>query len=143
MNKPIIHNLDEKQNPPEYIRLGGIDMDISFIPCGVAIPLTKAYDEWTEYINNSGGKDGIENNIDKAHDAAMLMAKTLAVLTKFYDEKLDEEWILKNVTLPNLGFAITKIIKIIIGSTTDSKIIKNTNIDEVKKKENQLTGNEQ
>lgn len=139
-NNKIVHNLDEKQNPPEIIILGGVEMDISFIPCGVAIPLTQAYDEWTEHIKISGGKEGIENSTENAHKAAMLMAKVLSIFTKFHNESLDEEWILKHVSMQNLGFAITRIIRAISGNVT----IQNKDVvEEDSKKKEQSNGNEQ
>lgn len=135
MSQPIIHNLDERNNPPEFLKIGGIQMDISFIPCGVAIPLLNAYDAWIEHVKNSGGEDGIKNDLNKAHENAMLMAKTLSVFTKFYDNRLDEDWVLKNITMQSLGFAIIKLVNIIVGKNSESSS------SESKKKE-ESDGNE-
>ncbi len=140
-NKPIIHNLDEKQNPPEYIRLGGIDMDISFIPCGVAIPLTKAYDEWIDFLNKAGGENEIRNNPDKAQESAELIVKVVATFTKFFDKQLNEDWLLKHTDMKNLGFAMTKIIQAISNNVKISNQDTQA-VDESKKKEIS-SGNEQ
>ena len=143
-NKPIIHNLDEKQNPPEYIRLGGIDMDISFIPCGVAIPLTKAYEEWREHYNKHG-IDNIRKNNDIAQENNLLIAKTVSVFTTYADEKINEDWLLKNLSVENLGFVFKKIMGAISGistSNTNKQSEQTEDIVEDKKKE-LSDGNEQ
>lgn len=137
MPKPIIHNLDEKQNPPEMIILGGIEMDISFIPCGVAIPLTQAYEVWRDHFNKNS-KDIAKNN-DLAQENTILLAKTVAVFTKFMDDKIDEYWLLKNLTPEKVGFIFRKIMNAISGNVENKdnspESTKSEPVNENKKKE--------
>lgn len=133
LQKPIVYNLDEKVKPPEVIILGGVEMDISFIPCGVSIPLLKAYDEYVKHLTEHGSSI-IKNDLEKAKENADLVIKVVTIFTKFKDPKLHEEWILNNCDMKQIGFLMTKLINTIMSSIS-------SNEDDNKKKEN-ADGNE-
>ncbi len=119
-------------------------MDISFIPCGVAIPLTQAYEEWRKHFNDNG-KDVIKNNNAVAQENTVLLARTVAVFTTFISKELNEDYLLKNLPVEKLGFIFRKIMNAITGNIAEDKQQENNitqNITEDKKKET-FDGNEQ
>ena len=89
--EPIIHDLDENRDK-EFIKLGGKELDISFVPCGVSIPLLEKYTEYLDSLKESKvvNKDGTVNkdaeaelnkNPNKAAKNLKIMVELISIFT--------------------------------------------------------------
>ena len=127
--KPKVHDLDKRQDEPEYVILGGTEIDISFIPAGVSIPLLGLYDKWVKEIREQGGVEAIEKDPEKAMANAEIMADMIAMFTSYIDERLTKDWILRNLMIDKVMFLMQLLVK---------TITKNLPKNGAKKKQNQL-----
>ena len=93
MDKAKIHDLDVLRPPQEFVRLGGNDIDISFIPSGVAIDVMSMQDQLTAI-------QGETDDISKERFA--LVAELCAKITENQYPKMDKAWLLKNTDVLQL-----------------------------------------
>jgi len=129
MVEPIIHDLDGGDEPREIVRLGGKDLDVSFIPAGLAIRVTRAYTAWLEHSmpiieavlkDNPDVEDelklqeminGIVNNDDELlEENNRLQIKLVSVFLLYHDEQYTPAWIAENMDTRKVGFLVGKII---------------------------------
>jgi len=98
-DKPVIHDLDILRPAPEYVRLGGHDIDISFIPSGIAIDITNLEEKLSELT----GTDEKMKEVDAGGEAAVrafeVSAELCAVITSNQYEEMTKEWLLKNTNV--------------------------------------------
>ena len=99
-DKPVIHDLDILRPAPEYVRLGGHDIDNSFIPSGIAIDITNLE---TELRGVMGAKENIEEDSEAATKSFKLLAEICAGITSFQCEEMTTEWLLKHTNLEQLN----------------------------------------
>ena len=84
----IIHDLDLLRPPAQYVRLGGRDIDISFVPSGIAIDIIV-----------------LKEKLDKSKDdkkSFELAAGLCGAITQCQYEEMTKEWLLKNTTVEQL-----------------------------------------
>lgn len=86
--KLIIHNLDILRPPPAYIKLGGKEIDISFIPSGIAIDII-ILKEKLEKVK--GDKESFG-----------LAADLCATITEIQHKEMTKDWLLKNTSMDQL-----------------------------------------
>ena len=123
MNPNIVLNLDEERKP-EYIVLGGKEIDISFIPCGVSIPLMNKYDEYFKSLKSSKvlNDDGTVNenaekelskDTEKAANNLKIMIEMISMFTSYVDEEMNQEWIEKRLTIKQIPLFMSLLVKAI------------------------------
>jgi translation initiation factor 2 alpha subunit (eIF-2alpha) len=109
----MIHNLDADIKEKEIVKLAGEEIDISFIPCGVSIPLLSKYDKWVSESKKEG-VEKIKNNVEIAQDNFKMQAEILSMFTSYTNPKLDYEWLLHNADL----YQISSFMQLLIKSIT-------------------------
>ena len=109
MGKAKIHDLDVLRPPKEFVRLGGNDIDISFIPSGVAIDVMSMQDELASI---QGETDAV------AKDRFGLVAELCAKITENQYPDMDKTWLLKNTDVLQLKRLIELISEGITKSLT-------------------------
>lgn len=114
-----IYDLDAELPAQEFIKLGGYKINISFVPCGVAIPLATAYEKWVQKSIEDGGIKGLEKDYKVAHINALLQIKIVSIFTEYCHPELSEEWLLKNVPFKNITFLVKKLVSAIMGKIED------------------------
>ena len=107
-DKPVIHDLDILRPPPEYVRLGGHDIDISFIPSGIAIDVTNLEIELREMMES---KEKIQEDDEAASKTFDMLAELCSRITRFQHEEMTKEWILKNTDIVQLNQLMLLIIQ--------------------------------
>jgi len=100
----IIHDLDLLRPPAQYVRLGGNDIDISFVPSGIAIDIIILKEKLDET------KD------DK--DSFGVAADLCAAITQSQYEEMTKDWLLKNTTIDQLYALMRHIFE----ATTNSLV---------------------
>ena len=139
---PIIHDLD-KDRIAETIIVGGKKLDISFIPCGISIPLLGKFDEYTKSLKEANvvNADGTvnknaEKELSKKPEKALkninLMIELISMFTEYKDPKMTKDWVGQNLNITE----IAKVMRLLIQSLTrDMK-------GESKESKKKLNGNE-
>ena len=139
---PIIHDLD-KDRIVEKIIIGGREVDISFIPVGISIPLLGKFDKYTKSLKESNvvNADGSVNENaekelskkpEKASENINLMIEIISMFTEYKDPEMTKEWIEQHLNINE----IAKVLMWIIQSLTrDMK-------GESKESKKKLNGNE-
>lgn len=106
---PVIQDLDVLRPTPEYVRLGGKDIDISFVPAGVAIDILGLQDQMTELA----GSDEAVERLTKDRDASVrlfdLQAEYCAKLTSAQFPEMDKDWLLKHTSVRQLKILIARV----------------------------------
>jgi len=115
-DKPIIHDLDVLRPPPEYVRLGGKDVDISFIPSGIAIDIENIQAKMNELVGTPKKIKKIADGGKEAAQSFEIMAELCARITSNQHEEMTKEWLLKNTDV----FQIKKLIELVMNATTKS-----------------------
>lgn len=165
MAEHIVHNLDEERRPKEVVVLGGVEMDISFIPVGIAIPISKAYKAWidssmpiVERILKDHPKiedetriqnlinEVMSTDIEALEENNQLQLELVAEFTVYHDPKLDKDWLQHNVDNKVIGFMVGKLINTISDKTLPEvkkagRELFQSRVRESKKKE-QISGKE-
>ena len=98
-DKPVIHDLDILRPVPEYVRLGGHDIDISFIPSGIAIDITNLEEELNELVGTKEKMEEVEAGGEAAAKAFELSAQLCAVITSSQHKEMTKDWLLKNTNV--------------------------------------------
>jgi len=93
MDKAKIHDLDVLRPPKEFVRLGGNDIDISFIPSGVAIDVMSMQDELAAI-------EGETEAVSKARFE--LVAELCAKITENQFPEMTKKWLLQNTDVLQL-----------------------------------------
>ena len=131
----MIHDLDFDIQEPEIVYLYEYkngkkikhEIDISFIPSGISIPLLRKYDEWLKasnkfikYLNDDLKPDPekIKKMTDKEKDESErvnnMQLEIIAILTSYLKPELTIEWLKHTQPLEQ----IEKFISIVINSIT-------------------------
>ena len=110
-----IHDLDILRPPQEVVRLGGKDIDISFIPSGVAIDVMSMQDQLADTTGN-------DDELSKQRFE--LVAELCAKITENQHEHMDKIWLLKNTDILQLK----RLIELISSGITKS--LENVGVDQ-------------
>jgi len=134
-NNPIIHDLDILRPGPEYVKLAGKDIDISFIPSGIAIDITQLHDELLKMTDTPAKMKKIRSDSQEAAKAFELSTELCAKITSNQHEEMTKEWLMKNTTVVQIKTLMSHITRAVF------KSFENVKDDELKKPEAVKTEN--
>ena len=96
MTEPIIHDLDVLRPPPEYVRLAGKDIDISFVPSGVSVDISNVLRRLQELDIDT------ENLDETAEEGVEIMAELCALITIKQYPEMNRDWLLAHTSATQL-----------------------------------------
>ena len=114
--KTIIHDLDILRPKPEYVKLGGKKIDISFIPSGVALDIIGLREELEALTNTPEKLKKIETGGKEALRSFELSAELCASITHNQHEEMTKDWLLKNTDMFQLKALIEHITRAVFKS---------------------------
>jgi len=114
--KTVIHDLDILRPKPEYVKLGGKEIDISFIPSGVALDIIKLREELEALTNTPEKLKNIESGGDVALRSFEISAELCASITRNQHPEMTKEWLLKNTDMFQLKALIEHITQAVFRS---------------------------
>ena len=127
MSEVIVHDLDVLRPAKEYVRLGGKEIDVSFIPAGIAIDIMGMQQDLVKLTGTPEKIKRIEAGGDAAKKSFEIAAELCAAITKNQHPEMDKEWLLKNtdvVQIKALMEHITKAVYHSLESAEDKEIKK-------------------
>ena len=116
MDKPIIHDLDVLRPKPEFVKLGGHDIDISFIPSGIALEIMALRSELVDLTDTPEKVAEIEDGGPATVKTFDLTAEICAKITEVQHKEMTKEWLLKNTDVVQLRALIEYITEAMLGS---------------------------
>jgi hypothetical protein len=96
MSEPIIHDLDVLRPPAEYVLLAGKQIDISFVPSGIALDIMGLQKELKNLTDSSEKLKKIEKGGDEARRSFEIAAELCASIISTQHPEMTKEWLLKN-----------------------------------------------
>ena len=122
---PIVHDLDKDDRPPEKVIVAKKELDISFIPFAVSVPLLQKYQKYLEILKdnkvikedgtvNKNAETELSNKPDKASESLNLIAEIVAMFTTVKDPEMDIKWLGANLTLKKMS----RLMMLIINTAT-------------------------
>lgn len=115
-DKPIVHDLDVLRPSPEYVKLAGKEIDISFIPSGIAIDIENIQEKMRELTDTPAKMKKIQNGGREAVASFDIMAELCARITSSQHEEMTKDWLLKHTDI----FQIKALMEYVIKATTKS-----------------------
>ena len=127
MGEPIVHDLDVLRPQPEYVKLGGKNIDISFIPSGIAMDAMRMQEELQKLTNTPEKIKRVHAGGKEAQRTFEIAAELCAGIIKNQHPEMDKEWL--------LGHTDVLQIKALIGfvTTAVSRSLEGAEDEEVKK----------
>lgn len=116
MSEPIIHDLDVLRPKPEFVRLGGMDVDVSFIPSGVAMDAMAMQQELVQLTGTPGKLKKIEEGGSEARRSFELAAELCSAITKAQHPEMDKDWLLVHTDVRQLRALMEHITKAVFHS---------------------------
>ena len=113
---PIIHDLDILRPKPEYVRLGGKEIDISFIPSGVAMDIMALQEELRELTDSPEKLDALRAGGKEAQRSFEIGAELCAAITASQYPEMDKEWLLKHTDVFQIKALIEHVTKAVFKS---------------------------
>ena len=95
----IIHDIDILRTPPAFVKLGGKEIDISFIPSGIAIDIIQLKEKLD--ISNKAGND---------KESFGYAADLCAAITSIQHEEMTKDWLMKKTSMDQLYALMTYIL---------------------------------
>ena len=102
MSESVIHDLDILRPKPEYVRLAEHDIDVSFIPSGVAMDIMAMQQKLIELVGTSDKAKKIEAGGDEARQTFEIAADLCASITESQFPEMNKEWLLRNTDVVQL-----------------------------------------
>ena len=102
MGEKIVHDLDVLRPSPEYVRLGGKDIDVSFIPSGIAMDIMKLQQELVKLTGTPDKLKKVDTGGKEARRSFEIAAEVCAGITKSQHEEMDIEWLLAHTDVVQL-----------------------------------------
>ena len=115
-DKPIVHDLDVLRPPPEYVKLAGKEIDISFIPSGIAIDISTLQDEMRDLTDTPEKLKKIQKGGKETARSFDIAAELCAKITSSQHEEMDKEWLLKNTDVVQIKILMEHITKAVFKS---------------------------
>lgn len=94
MSEPQIYDLDILRPKPIYVRLAGKDIDVSFIPSGIAMDIMGMQAELMKLTGTPEKMKKIEAGGNEARRSFELAAELCAAITKVQHPEMDKDWLL-------------------------------------------------
>ncbi len=114
-----VHDLDKLKPEPIMVKLGGKEIDISFVPSGVALEMMRIREKLEALTGSSDKLKKIEEGGGEAQQSFLLAAEICALLTKAQYEEMDREWLLNNTNVQQLKVLIELITNSVFESLGD------------------------
>lgn len=96
-----IIDLDILRPEPQIIKIGGKEIDVSFIPCGITFELDAIVKELVLI-----DRDKVQEDRDEMEKAFNLGVRLCSTFCKIKYPEMDEDWFVKNTTSEQVtGFA--------------------------------------
>jgi hypothetical protein len=111
-----IHDLDVLRPKAEYVKLAGKQIDISFIPSGVALDLMELRQELEEMSNTPDKLEEIEKGGEAAKKSFEVAAELCAKITQNQHEEMTREWLLKNTNVQQMKALVEHVTNAVFGS---------------------------
>jgi len=93
---PVIHDLDILRPKPEYVILGGKQIDISFIPSGIALDIMGLQAELQDLTDTPDKLKKVKSGGDAAKRSFEIAAELCAAITRSQHEEMDQDWLMKH-----------------------------------------------
>jgi hypothetical protein len=116
MAKPIVHDLDILRPQPEYVKLGGKQIDISFIPSGVALDIVALREKLVELTDTPEKVKKVEEGGEEALESFDITAELCAKITESQHKEMTKEWLLHNTNILQLKSLIEYISNAVMHS---------------------------
>lgn len=116
MAEPIIHDLDVLRPKPEYVRLAGKDIDVSFIPAGIAMDIMGMQQELRDLTGTPEKLKKIEAGGKEARRSFEIAAELCAAITKSQHSEMDREWLLANTDVMQIKALMDHVTKAVFRS---------------------------
>lgn len=120
-DKAIVHDLDVLRPSPEYVKLAGKKIDISFIPSGVALDIMAMRQKLEELTNSPEKIKKIEKGGGEALESFDLSAGICAKITESQHSEMTKEWLLKNTDVLQLQKLIEHVTNAVFSSLEGAK----------------------
>lgn len=124
---PVIHDLDVLRPRPEYVRLGGKDIDISFVPSGVALDIMGLQTELQELTDTPEKLAAVKAGGGAAKRSFEIAAELCAAITSAQHEDMTKEWLLRNTDVLQIKALMEHVTRAVF------KSLENAEDDETKK----------
>lgn len=127
MSEPIVHDLDVLRPQPEYVKLAGKKIDISFIPSGIAMEAMQMQQELQKLTDTPEKIKKVRAGGKAAQRTFEIAAELCAGITKSQYPEMDKEWLLNHTDALQ--------IKALIGFVTAavSRSLETAEDDDIKK----------
>lgn len=108
-DKPIVYDLDILRPPPEYVKLAGKQIDISFIPSGIAIDFLTMQRKLSELADTDEKIKKLDNGEKESKGSWEIIAGLCAKITESQYPEMNKEWLLKNTNVDQLSVLMERI----------------------------------
>jgi len=132
MSEPIVHDLDVLRPPKEFVRLGGKDIDVSFIPSGVAIDIMGMQQELNDLTNTPEKLKKVEAGGKEARRSFEIAAELCAAITQSQYPDMNKEWLLVNTDVIQIKALMDYVTRAVFNSleTAEDPEVKKPQADE-------------
>lgn len=96
MSEALVHDLDVLRPQPEYVKLGGKKIDISFIPAGVAMDVMVIQQELEKLTNTPEKLKRVQTGGKEAKRSFEIAAELCAAIVSAQYPEMDKEWLLNH-----------------------------------------------
>lgn len=121
-----IHDLDILRPEPEFVKLAGKKIDISYIPSGVALDIMSLRQDLEALTDSEEKLEKIKEGGEEAQKSFEISAEICAKITQAQHEEMDKEWLLTNTDIMQLNALIEYVTNAVFRSLgeTDEKNLK-------------------
>ena len=118
---PVIHDLDVLRPRPEYVRLGGKDIDISFVPSGVALDIMGLQTELQELTDTPEKLAAVKAGGGAAKRSFEIAAELCAAITSAQHEDMTKEWLLRNTDVLQIKALMEHVTRAVFKSLENAE----------------------
>ncbi len=119
MRESITHDLDVLRAQPEYVKLGGKKIDISFIPAGVAMDMMTLQEELSKLTDTPEKMKKVAAGGKAAFRTFEIAAELCAAITSCQYPDMDKDWLLKNTDVLQIK-ALVEYVTTAVSDSLDS-----------------------
>ena len=133
MSEPQIYDLDILRPKPIYVRLAGKDIDVSFIPSGIAMDIMGMQAELMKLTGTPEKMKKIEAGGNEARRSFELAAELCAAITKVQHSEMDKDWLLTHTDVLQIKALMDHVTRAVFRSleSAEDKEIKKPQAAEV------------
>jgi len=116
MSEAVIHDLDVLRPAPEYVKLAGKKIDISFIPAGVAMDVMAIQQEMQALTDSPEKLKQIEAGGDDARKSFELAAGMCAKIVEAQYPEMNMDWLMRNTDVLQLKALMDHVTRAVFKS---------------------------